>query len=63
MEFEILYALQNIHTDVLDKIMLGITYLGEMGIFWMAVGLILAINKKTRKCGIFMLHRRSEERD
>lgn len=55
MDFEILYALNNIHTDILDKIMIGITYLGEKGIFWILVAVILLFNAKTRKCGIFML--------
>ena len=55
MDFEILYALQNIHTPVLDKIMVAITYLGEKGIFWISIGVILLFFKKTRKCGLFML--------
>ena len=54
MDFTILYALNNIHTNVLDKIMIGITYLGEKGIFWMLIAVILLFNPKTRKCGIFM---------
>ena len=55
MDFGILYALNNIHTDLLDKIMIGLTYLGEKGIFWIAISIILLFNSKTRKCGIFML--------
>ena len=55
MEFEILYTLQNIHTPILDKIMVAITYLGEKGIFWISLGVILLFFKKTRKCGLFML--------
>ena len=55
MDFGILYALNNIHTDILDKIMIGLTYLGEKGIFWIAISIILMFNSKTRKCGIFML--------
>ena len=54
MEFEILYTLQNIHTPILDKIMVAITYLGEKGIFWISLGVILLFFKKTRKCGLFM---------
>ena len=41
MDFGILYALNNIHTEVLDKIMIGITYLGEKGIFWIGVAIVL----------------------
>ena len=55
MDFSILYALNNIHTDLLDKIMIGLTYLGEKGIFWIIISVILLFNSKTRKCGIFML--------
>mgnify|MGYP003571522005 CR=1 FL=1 len=55
MDFDILYALNNIHTDLLDKVMIGITYLGEKGIFWIGIAIILLFFKKTRKCGIFML--------
>ena len=55
MDFGILYALNGIHSEVLDKIMVGITYLGEKGIFWIAIGIALLFNAKTRKCGIFML--------
>lgn len=55
MEFEILYALQNLHNPVLDKIMVVITTLGDGGIFWIIVGLVMLIFKKTRKCGVMML--------
>ena len=55
MDFGILYALNNIHTEVLDKIMIGITYLGEKGIFWIGVAIVLLFFQKTRKCGLFML--------
>ena len=55
MDFEILYAMQNLHSPILDKIMVAITYLGEKGIFWISIGVILLFFKKTRKCGLFML--------
>ena len=29
MDFQILYALNSIHSEILDKIMIGFTYLGE----------------------------------
>ena len=35
--------------------MVAITYLGEKGIFWISIGVILLFFKKTRKCGLFML--------
>ena len=55
MDFEILYALNAVHSGFLDKLMIGITYLGEKGIFWICVSIILIVFKKTRKCGLFML--------
>lgn len=55
MDFQILYALNSIHSEVLDKIMVAITYLGEKGIFWIGLSIILMFFKKTRKCGLFML--------
>ena len=55
MEFEILYAINNLHNPILDKIMIGITMLGDAGIFWIILALVLICIKKTRKCGILML--------
>lgn len=52
MELQFLYALQELHGTILDKIMIGITTLGDGGIFWLALALVLAIIPKTRKCGI-----------
>jgi undecaprenyl-diphosphatase len=54
-EFSILYALQELHNPVLDKIMLGITFLGDDGIFWIAIGIICLILKKHRKMGLQLL--------
>ena len=55
MELNFLYALQEWHTPILDKIMIFITTLGNGGIFWICLGLALAVIPKTRKCGICML--------
>ena len=55
MELEILHMIQNWHTGWLDGIMIFITKLGDAGLFWIAVGLILAVIPKTRKCGILVL--------
>ena len=54
-EFSILYALQEIHNPVLDKIMLCITSLGDDGILWLAIGVICMILKKHRKMGAQLL--------
>lgn len=54
-EFSILYALQEIHNPVLDKIMLFITSLGDDGLFWIAIGVICLAFKKHRKMGLQLL--------
>ena len=54
-EFSILYALQEIHNPVLDKIMLFITSLGDDGWFWLAIGVICLVFKKHRKMGLQLL--------
>lgn len=55
MDFGILYAINNIHNPVLDKLMVVITYLGDAGIVWIVLAVILLFMKKTRKCGVLML--------
>ena len=54
-EFSILYALQEIHNPILDKIMLFITWLGDDGWFWLAIGVGCLIFKKHRKMGLQLL--------
>ncbi len=60
-------AIQSIDTSVLefiqntfkcaflDPIMAFFSYIGEMGIFWIAVGIVFVIFKKTRSMGVAML--------
>ena len=55
MEFEILYLINNLHTPLLDRIMVFLTNLGDAGIIWIVIALVLTCMKKTRKCGILML--------
>lgn len=55
MEFKILYLINNLHTPILDKTMVFLTQLGDAGIIWIAIAIILLFIKKTRKCGILML--------
>ena len=55
MEFEILYAINNLHNPILDKIMIAITSLGNAGLLWIGIAVFLLFIKKTRKCGILML--------
>lgn len=54
MELAILHAVEAIHTPILDKIMYGITMLGEKGIFWIVIGLLMlfVLPKRYRKVGL-----------
>ena len=54
-EFDWLYALQDIHNPALDKVMVFVSVLGNAGIFWIAVGLLLLITKRYRRGGAQML--------
>lgn len=39
----------------LDPIMAFLSYMGEMGIFWIVLGIVFVIFKKTRSMGVMML--------
>lgn len=54
-EFDWLYALQGIHNPVLDKVMVVVSTLGNAGIFWILVGLLLLVPKRYRRGGAQML--------
>lgn len=55
-DFEILFFIQNhMRNSFLDTVVPFYTHLGDDGIIWIAVGLIMLIPKKTRKCGIMVL--------
>ena len=41
IEFKILDFIQTLHTPVLDKIMVGVTKLGDVGIIWIILTAIL----------------------
>jgi len=53
-ELNFLYSLQEMHSPVLDKIMVFFSTLGNAGLFWIAISLILLIIPKTRKIGLHM---------
>lgn len=55
MELQILDALQTIHTPVLDTVMCAITRLGDAGIIWILLCLVLLILPKTRKSGLILM--------
>lgn len=54
MELQILDWLYSLHNPVMDKIMVYITRLGDGGIFWILVAVILLMSKKTRRWGVAM---------
>ena len=45
---------QSIHNPITDLPMTLITHLGDDGIFWIVLALILLIFKKTRKAGVML---------
>ena len=53
-EFDFLYLLQELHSPMLDKIMVAITTLGDAGLIWIALAVVLMFTKKYRKCGVTM---------
>lgn len=56
LDWDILFFIQNhLRNDVLDFIVPLYTSLGEDGILWIAVGVVMLIPKKYRKCGIMVL--------
>jgi len=55
-EVSILDSIQSVfRCDLLDKLCPIITALGDDGIFWIALSLLLLIFKKTRKVGLVMI--------
>lgn len=54
-EIHILDWFQTLHSPVLDTIMVGITTLGNAGLFWLLLGIILVAIPKTRKSGVLVL--------
>lgn len=53
MELEILHAIQGMRSELLDDIMLAITTLGDLGIFWIVISVLLlavpAVGKEESK--------------
>ena len=57
MELSILHAIQLLHGPLLDQVMITVfnDLVGSLGQLWIAVGLILLVIPKTRKCGAAVL--------
>ncbi len=54
-DFAVLEALDIIRTDFLNTVMLFATRLGDKGIIWIILGIVLLFFKKTRKTGACVL--------
>lgn len=55
MEMSLLYGIQNLRCEILDRAMVFISALGNSGIIWIIIGLIMVCLKKYRKCGVAVL--------
>ena len=55
MELQILHAIQGIHQDWLTPVMKFFTTIGEHGLVWIVIAIVLACIPKTRKCGLTMM--------
>lgn len=55
MELQILHAIQGIHQDWLTPVMRFFTTIGEHGLVWIVIAIVLACIPKTRKCGLTMM--------
>lgn len=51
----LIYINSNLRNPVLDKVMVAITSLGNMGIIWIVISIILIISKKHRKTGVMVI--------
>ncbi len=55
MELQILYMIQEMHREWLTPIMRFFTTIGDKGLCWIVVSIILALIPRTRKCGLSMM--------
>lgn len=55
MELQILHMLQELHAEWLDPVMILLSTLGNAGLIWIALSVVLAIPKRTRVCAFTMM--------
>lgn len=55
MELEVLHAIQSLHMDWLSPVMIVVSALGNAGMIWIAMALVMLCFRKTRRCGVLML--------
>lgn len=54
-EFDWLYALQQIHNPLLDRVMAFLSDIGNAGIFWIILSVLFMIPKQYRRTGFQMM--------
>lgn len=55
MELQILHMIQEIRSNWLDSVMIFFSAIGEEGICWIVISVILAVIPRTRKCGFAIM--------
>lgn len=55
MELEILHFIQGLHVQWLTPVMIFLSAIGEVGICWIIISIILVFFPKTRQCGLAMM--------
>lgn len=55
IEFSILDFIYSLHTPFMDKLWVFITHLGDKGLLWIFLGLVMCFTKKYRRAGATML--------
>ncbi len=55
MELDVLHMIQGLHRDWLNTIMIFFTTLGNGGLCWVVLSIVLICIRRTRKCGLTML--------
>ncbi len=55
MELEILHVIQGLHNEWLNPIMIFFSAIGNGGMIWITISVVLVLFPKTRKCGFTMM--------
>ncbi len=54
-ELAILDWIQTLHAPDLNQLMIGVSTIGDMGLIWVVIGIVLLFSKKYRPLGIAMI--------
>ena len=55
MELQILHGIQGLHNEFLNSVMIFFSTIGNGGMCWIVVSILLAVIPRTRKCGFTMM--------